>query len=126
EADPEIEILPDRQHRLDAGLMAEEMALLADRRAGPAALQHERSGGSRQQAGDQPQQRGLAGAVAAAQRQRLARPHRETDVAEDRAAGPPAGELLPRQPQGSAPACKNPSIARACPRSYGHWLSIPL
>jgi hypothetical protein len=92
------QLLDHRQLRLEAILMAKPAdktsALLAVVAFAAGVFQNDPSRARGQKAGDQPQQRGFAGAIGAFHRQRLARRELERQALEQEAITPRAGELF--------------------------------
>ena len=95
---PERQVFLHAQRRLQRIAMAEIMGLLGQGQFGLAAFQTDRSAGRRQQARDQPQQRGFAGSVRADHRQRLARGGLEIEAGEHLAAAPHTVDVASREP----------------------------
>ena len=101
---PERQVLQHAQRRLHGVAVAEIMGLFGKRQFRLAALEIDRSAGQRQQARDQPQQRGFAGSVGAGDGQRLARRDLEIEAREHLPAASHASDAASREPHFALPS----------------------
>src|SRR6185369_5087834 len=95
---PEREVFEHAQRRLQRIAMAEIVGLFRQRQLGLAAFQPDRPACRHQEARDQAQQRGLAGAVRADHGENLARRGFEIEAGEHFAAAPDTVDVVPREP----------------------------
>src|SRR6185312_9414862 len=95
---PEFEVFRDRQRRLQGVLVAEVMGLFGNGLFRVTPYAGEVTGGCANQAGDDSQQGGFAGAVAAADLQGLSRSHGEIEPGKHVTAAADAAEVFGLKP----------------------------